>query len=346
MSQIVVLPAQAVSPVQGAPEYVIHTGDGDGLSPRGRLLATVLAIALLLIGVLACAWAGAAPITGARTATPTTAGTLPTEVATASVQPAANSPATPAAGSTPTAPGDSATTTVADAIKAVWDGPTVHLDWTGKTYTTAEATFVGDRIASPGDHVQRTLNIANAGPADAVMTVSLVLAEQTPALAANAELAKGINLIWDVGGVTGNETYADLLARQAGQPVVAEVQVPQGKTVAVTVGFEMPLAITDYRSLESPSDLLTFNVLARMQGNTAAPGVIPNLPIPAPPGGTLAVTGATVFGVVAVAVGLFLVGWLLIAATRRRRQCCEHCGEPVRGGRGEPHGPSAPQARA
>lgn len=288
-----------------APQVVELSG-GDALSPHGRRLAWALTLVLLFSGLILLSASAATQLTGAR------------PVTTADGRTGAGMPGSgPAAGADGATPAASAGTTPDGAIQAYWDGPTTHLDWTGATYTTAEATFVGDRVASPGDRVHRTLRIGNAGPSDALMTVSLVLDRSTGTEPAPGDLAEAIQLFWDVAGVQGDERFSTLLATGQEPPVVAQVRVPQGETVPVTVGFSMPTEVTGYTAAESAS-VLDFHVHMRLHGDTAAPGVVaPDVP-------DLAVTGGRILGLLALALGLAGLGWLLTLARRRRR--CDDCG--------------------
>ncbi len=292
-----------VQPSPDGAEIVIHSSRGHGLTRSGRVLATGLCLVLLLIGALACAWAGV-PLTGvqAQSSSPLTAVPAGSTSVFGAPQGAAN--------------GAGGGTTLDGAIRATWDGPTTHLAWNGSSYTTAQASFVGDRIAAPGDHIQRTLRVANDGPSAAVLTLSLVVGEEQPEEVRNPDLARGVTLSWNVGGATGSERFDLLLGEQSRQPVIAQTRVAKGETVPITIAVDMSASETLHRNLGASSDLLRFDVLARMQGETA-PGVLAQ-----EPGGRLAWTGTTVLAVLAVAVGLLLVGTLLVVAARRRRERC------------------------
>jgi LPXTG-motif cell wall-anchored protein len=210
-------------------------------------------------------------------------------------------------------------------VPAEWDGPIVHLDWRGTSYSTAGATFVADRVISPGDLVHRTLTIVNDGPAAAVLTVLIQADQHLPEVARNPELAKDVVLFWDAAGVEGSESFSGLLARasaESGAPVpVAQVQVAQGETVPVTVGFRFGADVADHRMVGADSTMISFDVLAQLHGDTAAPQ--PELPRVLPR--VLPRTGAAALGWAAVAGALLVSGWLLVAAARRRRRCddCE-----------------------
>jgi hypothetical protein len=340
--------------------------DEGGLSARGRTLAWVLALVLLLTGAGALSAAGLAPISGERAVGAARAdggrgggaggdegAAGAAAVVDAQASGAEAHPAAPGSDPAEVADGGGAPAAAVDgAITAEWDGPTVHVDWTGERYTTVEADFVGDRVASPGDRVHRTLTLRNDGPEDAVLSVDLALGQDVPAGSPNPELGGAVDLFWDVAGVEGQERFAIL--HDAGRPTIAEARVAQGDTVPVTVGFTMPAEETGHRGGEAATTL-HFRVLATMQGETGVdpgpgpspePDPGPGGEVPAPePGepdqaapeaggdGDLAVTGAHLLGAVLVLLGLLLIGWLLLALARRRRRC-DLCGERVDRGEG------------
>lgn len=298
----------------GAEPQVLNYDDG-ALSTRARVLAWLIATVLLIGGAGVLAAAGLTPLTGARTTTTTstTAADTTSGTTTGSTDTTGNA-------ATGTTTGTATDSTVDGAIHAEWDGPTVHVDWTGEEYATVEAEFIGDRVAAPGDRVTRTLNIANDGPSDAVMTVELSVGQDLPAGTANADLAEAVDLFWDVAGVTGSERFAVLLDQD--RPTIAEVAVPSGQTARVTLGFELPADVVDHTNAGADSTALQFQVQARMQGETT--GVVPSTP-------DLAITGAQVAGVALLVLGLLVVGWLLVLIARRRTRC-DDCGRPIRRG--------------
>jgi hypothetical protein len=294
----------------GTPPQVLTVPATHRLSRRGWALAWALAVVLLLGGTAALAVprSPVAPEGGSVGATDQATG-----APVRAEEPAAHALSGSGAGTDLSGTG---------VLRAEWDGPTTHLDWTGRTSTTAEASFVGDRTAAPGDRVQRTLRLANAGPGAAVLTLSLVLTTSSDHEAAPdlGGLGEAVDLYWDVAGVTGAERFATL--RSTGPRVdVAHVRVPRGETALVTVGYAVPAELTGARSGDDDAGTLRFDVAARLQGETA-PAATP----------ALAVTGAQVAGAVAVAVGLLAVGWLLVTAARGRR-CCDVCGAVT--GRGQ-----------
>ncbi|WP_147794678.1 hypothetical protein [Cellulomonas sp. Y8] len=339
-SRTVVLPAGP-----GAQPQVVRV-DGSGLSRRGRTLAWVLALVLLLTGAAALTAVGLTPINGA----PLTDPAVGSPGSSGSSGGADGGGAAAAAATGREADeGDDASergvtgsdgTVVDGALVGEWDGPTVHLDWSGQRYTTVEADFVGDRVASPGDRVERTLTLRNAGPEDAVLSVDLLLDQTVPAGSPNPGLGEAVELHWDVAGVEGSERFAVLHSER--RPTIAEVRVPEGDTVPVTVGFTMPPAETAQRGGDG-STTLHFRLLAQLQGETdVEPGPVPPepepvdpeepvAPEPAPDGG-LAVTGSQLLGAVLILLSLLLAGWLL-AALGRRRAACDVCGGGV--GRGD-----------
>lgn len=199
-----------------------------------------------------------------------------------------------------------------DAVaEASWDGPATHLDWSNRGYSTAESSFVGRRVAAPGDRTVRTLMVTNAGPARAGLAVSLHLDEGIPGGARNPALADDVELFWNVGGVEGRQPFSALLERSAGAVEIAQVQVARGEAVVVEIGFELPSATTQQRNEGQPSTELAFDVVATMSGE------VDQQP------DRLATTGAgslLLFGIAAAL--LMLVGLLLIARRRRRCDAC------------------------
>ncbi|WP_158370133.1 hypothetical protein [Cellulosimicrobium cellulans] len=326
-SRTVLLPAGP-----GAQPQVLRV-DGGGLSQRGRTLAWILALVLLLTGAGALTAAGLTPITGERLPTTTGSGPVGGPGSSGSSGGAGGAAGTGSAAAAGDGTAGGATdldgTVVEGAVVGEWDGPTVHLDWSGQRYTTVEADFVGDRVASPGDRVERTLTLRNAGPEDAVLSVDLLLDETVPAGSPNPGLGEAIDLHWDVAGVEGSEQFAVLHSEK--QPTIAEVRVPEGGTVPVTVGFTMPASETGHRGGDD-STTLHFRVLAHLQGETGVdPAPVPPEPVdpeePGPDGG-LAVTGSHLLGAVLLLLGLLLAGWLLLALNRRRA-ACDVCGGRV-----------------
>ncbi|MER7798266.1 hypothetical protein [Microbacterium sp. NPDC096154] len=297
----------------GGTTYVVR-GGGPGLSRAGRAIAGLMALILLLIAALVVMSAAGATVLG-RAADPTVPGSIGADAEAVDGGRYSVAPGTGDTGQEPA---------LEDAIAARWDGPTTHLDWRGSGYATAEAGFVAERIASPGDRVHRTLTVGNAGPADAVMAISLALAQQLPATSENPDLAQRVELFWDAAGVAGSASFADLLRRDGGRPVVAEVRVPRGAEVDITVGFAVPAEVETERASGGGETLLSFDVLVRMHGDVDAPAAGPDDSGPLARTGVSAVVLATlaVLGLLVVLVGLRLVC--------RRGRRCDACGARIR----------------
>ena len=203
-----------------------------------------------------------------------------------------------------------------DAIaEAAWDGPATHLDWSGRGYSTAESSFVGQRIAAPGDRTQRTLMLTNSGPARAGLTVSLRLDESVPGGARNPGLADEVELFWSVGGVEGRQRFSALAEEMTGTVDIAEVRVAQGETVAVEIGFELPSATASQRNEGQGSTELAFDVVSTMSGE------VDEQPT------RLAATGASSLLLFGIAAALLLLVGLLLVAGRRRR--CDDCSRAI-----------------
>lgn len=265
----------------------VLTGRGAGtISPRGRFIAGILTVLLLLGAGVALAMADALPIFGGRAPNAT----------------GLDAPARSGVGPAPSG----ADVLSPSVVAAEWDGPAVHLDWTGAEYARAETTFIGERRASPGDRVVRTLNVVNAGPGDGVAAVTLDLSEVIPEGALNPNLAHDVTLFWDIAGVTGEDTFAALNSRE--RVNVAEVAVAQGATIPVTVGFAMSSAVESSQAAGADSTLLGFDVGVNLTGETE--------PFEPP---TLAITGAAgIFALLCIAAALVLLGMLLFARRRNR----------------------------
>ena len=277
--------------LQGVDGTVLTVEGAGGLSSRSRLIAGVLTVILLLCGGVALAFADALPTLGGRAQSVAAA-----DAAAAAAAPVRLGTGTPAGG---------AEALPAAVVAAEWDGPAVHLDWTGAEVARAETTFIGDRRAAPGDRVVRTLNVVNAGPGDGVAAVTFDLAELVPEGALNPDLAKDVTLFWDIAGVTGEDTFAALNTRE--RVSVAEVAVAPGATVPVTVGFAMDTAVETSNASGADSTVLSFDVGVNLTGERE----VPTAP-------TLAITGTGLLALLCIAAALVLLGVILIVVRRRR----------------------------
>lgn len=263
---------------------------------RATLIAWILALVLLLTLAGALSAAGVLPSMSAD----------PTRGIASTGEPADRA----------MAPASDADSPSWDAVsEAAWDGPATHLDWSGRGYSTAESSFVGQRIAAPGDRSLRTLMLTNGGPAHAGLAVSLRLEEGIPDGARNLGLADEIELFWNVGGVEGRQAFSALMERSAGVVEIAEVQVAEGETVAVQIGFELPAATTLQPNEEHASTELAFDVVATMSGD------VDEQP------DRLATTGAGPLFLFGIAAALLLLMGLLLVAGRRRR--CDDCSKTI-----------------
>lgn len=300
----------------GAPQ-VLRVHAGGARAPRSRAFAWALTVLILLLGAALLAYANALPLSGSREQRVPARDTLAPQATPLSGEALPGASAAPdRVGATPSDSG--ATPLDATVVQAEWDGPAVHLDWTGAEYARAETTFIGDRLVSPGDRVVRTLNIVNAGPGDGVASVTIDLSEDVPEGALNPDLASDVTLFWDIAGVSGQETFAALVP--AGRARVAELAVEPGATFAVTVGFEMDAGVETSQAAGAASTVLSFDVGVELAGETDTP--------------SLTLSGAApALLAAAIALGLLLLGVLLVAV-RRRAQECDDCGEAIE--RGDP----------
>ena len=197
-------------------------------------------------------------------------------------------------------------------LEAHWDGPAVHLDWTGGTYTAVADSFVGERTVVPGDQVRRTLQVTNDSPDEAVLSVWVDPHTVVQAAAVNPALASAVRLEWTVADTRGAATFASLLTQDRTR--VVQLQVPQGGTVPVTLGFLMPATTADHARAAAPSTQLGFDVTVTMTGDGADPFEWQ----------ALAATGAEVAHVALLAALALVTGALLWLVGRRRR--CRRCG--------------------
>lgn len=279
---------------------VVTSGDG-ALSARGWRVAAVLAVVLLLTLVGGLAAAGALPFTGQRPATAEDA-QVSRDTGTASGQ---------SAGRTTTSEG---AVGHRGTIPAQWEGPAVNLDWQGREYARAELGFIGDRVAVPGDRVHRTLDVTNAGPGPAAMTVTLRLRQIIPAEALNADFGSDVTLFWEVNGVTGSGRFADLA--RASEIQLGQSALGRGQSAQIMLGFEMDRDVATSRALGVQSttlELIDVSVEMRGDATTQLPatgGVLSWIPL---------VAGAL----------LLLLGSLLLFAVWRRRRVCRDCDESI-----------------
>lgn len=194
---------------------------------------------------------------------------------------------------------------MSDPIDMPWGGPTVHLDWAGQAYTSEEISFVGSRIFTPGDYVERTLQITNRGGADAVISVEAKANQKWTEVSANPNLGDGVFLGWSVGDIRDQCSFSDVI-KQAGAVPLVQASVEAGATVELTVNAQMPDTVVDHSRQGIISTELDFTIVVRMQedlhSHTTTSG--------------LAKTGGGVLALTAIGVTFFLAG----VASKRRAQ--------------------------
>lgn len=292
------------------PQAPVVLVPGGRLTRRGHALALIVALLIVVATVMLAVAAGAVPLITDSAGAGTRTSTMPFVTNAGSV---------PADGTGRTG-GGLTVESAEGAIVGEFDGPTVHLDWRGNPFVTFEANFIGERVIVPGDRVHRTLRLQNDGPGDAVLTVWFTKFQEIAETTLNPGLARDVTIFWEIAGISSEESFAALYARALiamDEVAVAEVQVGRGEAVAVTIGVAFGADITtDYRAGEI-SALLYFNVNAHMQGELDTVAGAPPLPV----------TGARVIGLLALTAALVILGWLLVAAARRRR--CEVCGSAL-----------------
>jgi hypothetical protein len=231
-----------------------------------------------------------------------------------------------------------------------WDGATLNLNWKGQTYETAEGSFVGTPLTVPGDQAVRTLKVKNNGPSAGTLTVKIINATvtdpQTPTPDVNTDLQNLINVMWNADGQSGAKVFKDLAAAPNGTTQILQEPIAQGATIPVKIGYEFPYDATTGKNLGAPSEILKFDVLLYIQGNTPTPNKTPVIPGPKPSnnlrtytpspsashsatpksGGPLAHTGAIGLVGAAVLAVVFIV--LGVGLKRRRKDEDEAAGAP------------------
>lgn len=156
-------------------------------------------------------------------------------------------------------------------IPISWDGPTTNLDWDSSTYATAEGTFVGNPVVVPGDRIERTAKVRNAGPSAARATVQItdvtsINADDT----VNTGLENLIHVYWSINGYAGDETWKDarLAADSDGVSYTVNFPVPQGGEFTITTGAYFPVEATEGKNAGNTSSVLSFRVRVTMAGDT------------------------------------------------------------------------------
>lgn len=194
---------------------------------------------------------------------------------------------------------------VADELDVTFTGPTLNLGWTGRTYTTTETSFFGDRIVSPGDRIARSVRVVNTGPTGAALRAHIT------DVAVSGALEDVVNISWRADASSGGSTFG--VVRAGDQMIVADLPVGQGGTLTLTLILEFPIGSTEQSQASVEQTMIAFDVLFVLEETVPVdpPGPIDVLP---PTGGIIAL-GALVAGLVAVSAGTPLV---VRAAARRR----------------------------
>ena len=298
-----VAPAEAANrPMNG--DVVAMEWSRGMLTRRGRWLAVAVGASATLVLTLLLFLTGALP--GAQALLGQGAADQGGEVGVAQTEGSSPGMETPAASE-----GGSAHLPV----RAIWDGPTTHLNWAGDGYETAEASFIGGRVFAPGDKVTRTLRVTNSGPEAATMSVSIAASELFAADTRNRALAESVDLSWAVGQVAGGGRFDEVIEASAPRTEITQLRVARGETVPITLTASMPSEVRDQRRADATSAELSFDVQVVLRGDTAAP---------------LAITGSDPWPFAFLALGLLGIGSLMVLV--RRPVACDYCDEALAGG--------------
>ncbi|MBO3663936.1 hypothetical protein [Microbacterium stercoris] len=273
------------------------------LTRRGRWIAVAVAALATLVLTLVLFFAGALPGAQALLGQEAADEGGDVVVQTEGSPPGTATPAAPEAGSAQLP------------VRAVWDGPTTHLNWAGDGYETAEASFIGARVFAPGDKVTRTLLVTNSGPEAATMSVSIAASELFAADTRNRALGENVDLSWAVGQVAGGGRFDEVIQVSAPRTEIAQLRVARGETVPITLTASMPSEVRDQRRADTTSAELSFDVQVVLRGDTAA---------------LLAITGSDPWPFALLALGLLGIGFLMVFF--RRPVVCDYCDEPLAGG--------------
>jgi len=285
----------------------------------GRALAGALLIAALLAG-------------GSEIATAAPFGVTPAQAEPMDAAPASPDP-TPEPGIRNTV------------IALSWDGPITALDWRGDGYAVAGDMFIGQSVAVPGDRIQRTATVANAGPAPAIATVQILdVSASDPSGSRNLDLEDCIHLFAKLGAQQYDASWRAAIEQADGDVSwQASVRVPQDGTFRLSVGAYFPARETRGDDWGDPSQVLSFAVQITMVQDVgqlappAPPGAVavpvgrsmPELPesphtplgskTGAPTGGSVAASVRT--GGAGLACGIACAAASVLALWLRRRAC-------------------------
>ncbi len=230
--------AQTAAPLTAAGIDRIIEESGAALSRRGRFVAAILSLALLLLVGAALLAADAVPVTGARSA---------------SVEDAAGA-ATVSSGAAESA----------GPVTARWDASPARLSWSDGAPARAESVFSGELGDAVDGGGERLLGLVNTGPGDGILRVTV----EPAAAALDATALAGVALSWNVDGVRGSQPLSALMAE--GTPHIAEIAVARGDEVQISMELTtLPGSERDVRAAD-PDTMVSFALDAEMRGAPTA----------------------------------------------------------------------------
>jgi hypothetical protein len=231
-----------------------------------------------------------------------------------------------------------------DALQTEWSGPTVHLAWDGRTYTSATQSFVGTPVSVPGDVAGRTLTVVNDGPCGGtlygwIVNVNLLdpgapdvhhnAAHLDPdrSGAARGDPYKGagdqgrfyddLSLRWRTATETDGASFTTLAANDRSQ--ILETPIAKGGSTNITLVYEFPYNATSGNSSNVAERRASFDAYLEIKGDECEPVVPPvedgDNPVTT---GPLADTGAVAGWLGAASMLLILGGVATRRAARHR----------------------------
>jgi LPXTG-motif cell wall-anchored protein len=213
------------------------------------------------------------------------------------------------------------------ALEYSWDDETFVLDWenTPRKVARADTEFLGTLTAVPGDQIYRSLQVRNAGPSSATLSLFFRGWESQPAVgSAGNELTEASRLFWTLGETTGRVNFSKAVEQD--EYLAAEVKLEKGEQIKIRVGWELPYETKTGNGLAG-SQQLSFGIRLLLSE-------FPEVDTPAiadqPAGesgkgspGQLPFTGADTIGVLVLSALSTLAGVLLLLLIRRRRKTDE-----------------------
>jgi len=171
-----------------------------------------------------------------------------------------------------------------DYLWLAWGDQPGNLEWVPGSSATALGSFIGSSVIVPGDRLERTLQVRNGGPSEALATVRIDhIALTGPTGNAAHELASLVHLTWQIGGQSSSMTWHDALQKD---PIMAsQITVAQDEVFAVTVGLYFPVEATGGRDYTGATHQLSFDVQITLTEKTDAKEPIPD--VDANTGGTV-----------------------------------------------------------